>query len=676
MNANIPRVLSPPRKNGKLKVSTILDHIDSGQFALPKFQRGYVWNRDQVRRLMDSLYRRHPVGSLLVWVTSSDGAQSRGERELSQGVVQLLLDGQQRITSLYGIIRGSPPAFFDGNARAFTGLNFNIKTEEFRFYQPTLMKDDPLWIDVTALMRDGLAGLGKYISWISQHPDLESNQGEYIGLLNNILAIRDTELHVEQVTGADKSVEVVVDIFNRVNSGGTKLSHGDLALAKICGSWPEGREHMQSILGRWAESGYHFSLDWLLRNMNAIVTGEARFVYLHDTPTSSIMDGLARAETSIDYALNLIAGRLGLDHDRVLFGRYALPVMSRYIDQRGGHLEDAEERDRLLCWYFQSAMWGRFSGSTESTLDASFEAITDKEHGTDRLFEQLRLWHGSLRVEPAHFRGWSLGARFYPVLYALTRVGEAKDWGTGLALKSSLLGKMNALEVHHIFPKSLLYKNGFKRPQVNAVANFCFLTKDTNLQISDRTPSEYFLEVEQKHSGALASQWIPMDRELWETENYLQFLEERQRLLAKAANGLIDELLHGASLAAPSDSAEITESVATTIPGGIEDAEEEAVVNAINQWLSEQGLPAGIIEHELSHPESGDPLAILDLAWPNGIQEGFSDPVALLLYEGPETLQAANDHGFRHFTTAEAFKRYVESEIMALPAGNGESGPR
>lgn len=676
MNANIPRVLSPPRKNGKLKVSTILDHIDSGQFALPKFQRGYVWNRDQVRRLMDSLYRRHPVGSLLVWVTSSDGAQSRGERELSQGVVQLLLDGQQRITSLYGIIRGSPPAFFDGNARAFTGLNFNIKTEEFRFYQPTLMKDDPLWIDVTALMRDGLAGLGKYISWISQHPDLESNQGEYIGLLNSILAIRDTELHVEQVTGADKSVEVVVDIFNRVNSGGTKLSHGDLALAKICGSWPEGREHMQSILGRWAESGYHFSLDWLLRNMNAIVTGEARFVYLHDTPTSSIMDGLARAETSIDYALNLIAGRLGLDHDRVLFGRYALPVMSRYIDQRGGHLEDAEERDRLLCWYFQSAMWGRFSGSTESTLDASFEAITDKEHGTDRLFEQLRLWHGSLRVEPAHFRGWSLGARFYPVLYALTRVGEAKDWGTGLALKSSLLGKMNALEVHHIFPKSLLYKNGFKRPQVNAVANFCFLTKDTNLQISDRTPSEYFLEVEQKHSGALASQWIPMDRELWETENYLQFLEERQRLLAKAANGLIDELLHGASLAAPSDSAEITESVATTIPGGIEDAEEEAVVNAINQWLSEQGLPAGIIEHELSHPESGDPLAILDLAWPNGIQEGFSDPVALLLYEGPETLQAANDHGFRHFTTAEAFKRYVESEIMALPAGNGESGPR
>ena len=99
-----------------MNVSTILDHIDSGYMALPKFQRGYVWNRDQVRGLMDSLYHRHPVGSLLVWATPADSANHRGEHDLAPGVVRLLLDGQQRITSLYGIIRGAPPAFFDGNA--------------------------------------------------------------------------------------------------------------------------------------------------------------------------------------------------------------------------------------------------------------------------------------------------------------------------------------------------------------------------------------------------------------------------------------------------------------------------------------------------------------------------------------------------------------------------------
>jgi hypothetical protein len=99
------------------------------------------------------------------------------------------------------------------------------------------------------------------------------------------------------------------------------------------------------------------------------------------------------------------------------------------------------------------------------------------------LLDQLRLWHGALRVEPEHFTGWSLGARFCPVLYLLTRMGQARHWGTGLPLKATLLGKMNRLEVHHIFPKSQLYKRKYKKPEVNALGNFCFLTKDTNLDI-------------------------------------------------------------------------------------------------------------------------------------------------------------------------------------------------
>nr|MDQ3398844.1 DUF262 domain-containing protein [Deinococcota bacterium] len=99
-----------------MKIITILDQIDMGAMALPEFQRGYVWNRDQVRRLMHSLYKRYPVGSLLVWVTKTEGAPSRGDGELTPGSVELILDGQQRMTSLYGLIRGKAPRFFEGNA--------------------------------------------------------------------------------------------------------------------------------------------------------------------------------------------------------------------------------------------------------------------------------------------------------------------------------------------------------------------------------------------------------------------------------------------------------------------------------------------------------------------------------------------------------------------------------
>ena len=77
-----------------MKISTILDHIDIGHMALPEFQRGYVWNRDQVRGLFDSLYKRHPVGGLLVWATESQTATHRGDGQLAAGVVKLLLDGQ------------------------------------------------------------------------------------------------------------------------------------------------------------------------------------------------------------------------------------------------------------------------------------------------------------------------------------------------------------------------------------------------------------------------------------------------------------------------------------------------------------------------------------------------------------------------------------------------------
>ncbi|MCB0781666.1 MAG: DUF262 domain-containing protein, partial [Flavobacteriales bacterium] len=250
-----------------MKIATILDHIDSGHMALPEFQRGYVWNREQVRGLFESMYKKHPVGGLLVWATGSEGATHRGDGKLASGVVKLLLDGQQRMTSLYGVVRGKPPAFFDGNAKAFTGLRFHLEEERFEFYQPIKMQDDPLWIDVTELMKQGSAGMGEFITRLSADPELAPRIGDFVARLSRLLSITDIELHIEEVTGADKTLDVVVDIFNRVNSGGTKLSKGDLALAKICADWPDARDTMKSKLKEWAGHGYHFNLDWLLRSV-------------------------------------------------------------------------------------------------------------------------------------------------------------------------------------------------------------------------------------------------------------------------------------------------------------------------------------------------------------------------------------------------------------------------
>jgi len=645
-----------------VKVSTILDHIDSGHIALPEFQRGYVWNRDQVRGLFLSLYRRHPVGGLLVWATESKTAAHRGDGQLAAGIVKLLLDGQQRMTSLYGVVRGKPPKFFDGNAAAFTGLRFHLDAEAFAFYQPLKMEGDPLWTDVTELMQKGNAGIGEFITRLSQQASAVEKLGVYIGRLGRLLGILDIDLHIEEVTGADKSLDVIVDIFNQVNSGGTKLSKGDLALAKICAEWPDARAEMKKSLKTWAASGYHFNLDWLLRSVNTALTGEAKFSFLHNKTAGEVQDGLKKAVNRIDACLNLIGGRLGLDHDQVLFGRFAIPVMVRYLDQRGGSL-DAIEQDKLLFWFAQAGMWGRFSGSTESYIDQDLAALEGSDGGLDKLMEQLRLWHGGLRVEPGHFTGWSLGARFYPVLYLLTRMGDAKDWGNGLPLKSGLLGKMNKLEVHHIFPKAQLYKLKHKRPEVNALANFCFQTKQTNLEISDRLPEEYFPVFEVRHPGGLATQWIPSDPHLWKVENYREFLEERRKLLAAAANRCLEDLLHGdvrwlEGAAKPAKEPAIALSAIST------EAEEEEI-EALNDWVEAQGLPRGLLAFDFADPVSGEQKAVFDLAWPNGVQEELSQPVAVLLNGNSETVGVASRAGFRCFTIAQDFKNYVENEILA-----------
>lgn len=205
----------------------------------------------------------------------------------------------------------------------------------------------------------------------------------------------------------------------------------------------------------------------------------------------------------------MLAGRLGLDHDRVLGGRYALPVMSRYVFQRGDKLKDAREQDKLLYWYIHSFLWGRFAGSTETVLSQDLHVLSSQEGGLDRLIEQIRQSRGDLRIRPENFSAWSLGARFYPMLYLMTRVCKARDWGTGLQLSACLLGKLNKLQVHHIFPRALRYKHGYKKSEVNAIANFCFLTQATNLNISDKRPEVYFEEIAQAQPGALESQWIP-----------------------------------------------------------------------------------------------------------------------------------------------------------------------
>lgn len=639
-----------------MTISDLLSQIDIGSIALPEFQRGYVWNRDQVRALAQSLYRRYPVGALLVWKTKTETTATKGDLPPSIGYVDLLLDGQQRMTTLYGIVRGKPPKFFDGNVSAFTGLHFNVETEAFEFFMKLKMQGDPTWVSVTEVMQKGVVAFLK--------PFMASEKLElYMERLNRLHDIQKIDFHVETVIGDDKTVDVVVDIFNRLNSGGTKLSKGDLALARICAAWPEARNELKKRLQKWEKAGYWFKLDWFLRCVTAIVTGRSQFDALEKVTIEEFDRGIKRAEKAVDYILNLFAGRLGIDHDRVLGAPYTIPLLARYVDRRGGVLTDPAERDRMLYWYIHAFLWGRYSGSTESVLGQDLAHIEQMEGGLDRLIGALRQQRGDLTLRPEDFRGWSTGNRFYPLLHMLSRVGQSIDWRSGLLLKNTLLGGSNRLHVHHLFPKARLKDFGYPMPLRNTLANYTFLTAGTNLNVSDQDPYTYLREVEKRYPGALESHWIPMDQELWRVERYEDFLDARRELLSNAANEFLNSLISGGA----GDVVDVDLASWNASPFASE--EEEFEIDEANAWVQNQGLPRGDKAFEITEGEDFQPLAVIDLAWPDGLQPGLSGPVALMLNEEEGSIAAASAAGFRVFTSVDGLKRYVDAEVLAgVPA--------
>ena len=149
-------------------------------------------------------------------------------------------------------------------------------------------------------------------------------------------------------------------------------------------------------------------------------------------------------------------------------------------------------------------------------------------------------------------------------------------------------------------------------------------------------------------------------------ENYPDFLKARRELLVKAANEFLESLFRGEVPEAVVPLEDITLRKIEGIPGQISSDEEEDLILECALWVEDKGLPKGEIEYELCEETTGKPLAILDLAWPEGIQPGFSQPVALLINEGKEVEEIVNQKGYLFFTTVDDLKKYIEIEILAI----------
>ena len=520
-------------------IQDLLSQIGHGEILLPEFQRGYVWNRDQVRALMQSLYRKHPTGHLLTWRTYKPSFV-RGAQSAPNGHSLLLLDGQQRLTTLYVLFRGEAPLFYEGESLYFD-LHFNVQTEEFRFYQKSRMENNPAWVSVHEFLSEGLTALLEKIDQLDEGSRTIIQQN--LARLSHLDAIRNYTYTVDQVSGDEFSVDQVVEIFNRVNSQGTPLTKADLALAHVCSIWPEARAELRNFSLKIGALGFDVDISFLVRCMAGVATGsivlEGTFMR---TPASELKSAWQEMQPAFEHLIGVLRHDACIGNSSDLPTNNVLVPVTIYLARHGGNFPNDTIKCRFIRWLYLAGLWGRYSGSSETKLQQDVALVAGSDLDPTHELEQAILRErGRVILEEGDLVGARINSAVALLSRVVARAQDARDWFNGSPIYDSAVGKSHGDEHHYIFPKNVLKDAGITdQTLTNTVANRAILGQRPSLAHRRSSPAKYLPEIRENQPCALQAQSVPINPALWEPDRFLDFLEARRRLLAKAMNEFIE----------------------------------------------------------------------------------------------------------------------------------------
>jgi hypothetical protein len=249
-----------------MKISTILEKVDENHLFVPAFQREYVWKREDAKQLLDSLIKEYPTGTMLTWETNQP-PELKGSHKYheKQGAVRILLDGQQRITTLYMLIRGTIPPYYTPPeiTNDTRGLHVNVESLELEYYSQRKMERDPCWRNITDVFQKKVRAKDIYRELEKRgvvNREREDRIDDNMQAIQNILE-RDFP---EQTIPVKATIREAIDIFYKVNASGVALTDAELALAQISGYWPEARKIFKQKLTELEKVGFVFKLDFVV----------------------------------------------------------------------------------------------------------------------------------------------------------------------------------------------------------------------------------------------------------------------------------------------------------------------------------------------------------------------------------------------------------------------------
>ena len=563
---------------------SLLNYIDIGDIGLPDIQRPFIWANTRVRDLFDSMYRGFPVGYLLFW---ENGSSNNGIRQIGLGdkahvvPMRLIVDGQQRLTSLYAVFRGKKVLDDEYKERKIE-IAFRPRDGKFEVADAAIRRD-PEWIhDIAVLWAHGKSSwsiINAFVKQLSDKKPLSEEEQEQMSC--NIDRLFDLQKYpftaLEIAPTVDE--EHVADIFVRINSEGVKLKEADFILTLMSVFWDEGRRELERFCyeARQAPkagdkpSPFNHLIqpdpDQLVRVAIALGFNRGRIKSVYqvlrgkdpETGDFSIdrrdeqFQRLQEAQVqvlNITYWHQFLSALIGagfrqsdmISSQNTLIFSYAIYLIGRIRNQLA---ENVLQRV-IGRWFFAANLTGRYTGSPETIMDADLNRLKDAktpqefiEALDEIMYSELTddYWNITLpsALESSSARNPELfcfiaaqnrlGA---PVLFSHKKVSELLD--------PSIKAKKTALERHHLFPRGWLESQGKDDMRIiNQIANYSLVEWPDNIDISDTPPSKYLPEIKGRFT---AKDWQNMSDlhalpEGWESMNYDDFLVERRKLMAK-----------------------------------------------------------------------------------------------------------------------------------------------
>jgi hypothetical protein len=576
-------------------IQIILSWINSGEIAIPEIQRPFVWSSSKVRDLIDSLYNGYPIGYLIAWrnptVRLKDGTSSHGKR--------VLIDGQQRVTALMAALLDREITNKDYQ-RIRIKIAFHPLDLRFEVSNPAIAKD-AAWIpDISELIKPEMKMLKLVRNYCQKN--IEADQDEVYERLEYLRGIVNNHIGLIELN-SELDIETVTDIFIRINSQGVVLSQADFAMSKIAANEtygghdlrkcidyfchlavaPEFYQSLTDLDQNFVRTDYFSKMAWL-KNENddlydPMYTDMLRVSFTSEFKRGRLQDLVAllsgRNFVTRTYEESIAEASFALLKKGVMrfmnetnFKRFLMIVRSAGFTDASMirsqnalnvsymvylYLSDKNEAAAYIehavrKWLVLSILTGRYSGSPESQIDTDIRRID--ELGFAAYFDAVvqaelsdAFWEAGLPQQ----MNTSVASSPYFLVYLASQV-KSNDLGflsrdiTVDALKT------HRGDVHHLFPKNYLKKNGLTRAKYNQIANYVMMQSEINIAIKDRAPAEYFSELSTANKNGIAGygaitdraemvrnfamHCIPEGMENKTIEHYEEFLEERRRLMA------------------------------------------------------------------------------------------------------------------------------------------------